>query len=285
MGVKMYSKIIINTLLVLLVCSAINSAFAAPGILQVVTRPGFWANDFPDRIIYLQHYYNYSADFNTPTGDVDFEQNLSLTRFFKPWHFGEEDQYQFIALLAIPAVDIEIDHDHFARGIADPLTYTSFGWNDVNKEHHIQVFTITRYPVGNSDLSAEAFAIMPGLAYERRWGNWMWDLSTGYWIEFERRGADSAKGQNFWEVNSALTYRTKSGLSLYVQGDYKNTGESEILGVKQNNDGDNFGAAIGAGYWLTQRLQLDAKLYKDISSDNEATDNGKSLNIRLAYVF
>lgn len=281
----MRTKLLKVALLPALLWGGIHSAQAEPGILQFVTRPGFWANDFPDTFIFLQNYINYKADLNTPAGDLDFDQNISLTRMFRPWHFGEENQYQFIQLVAIPYADVNVDHKDFVRGMADPVTFNAIGWNDPEKKHHVQLFNITRFPLGDSDLSTEAFAIMPGLAYEGRWGSWMWDVSTGYWHEFEQRGQNNVKGQDYWEVNSALTYRMESGLSIYTQADYRDTQESEVLGVKQGNAGHNFGVSIGAGYWLSPRLQLDAKYYVDLNSKNESVDNGNMINIRLAYVF
>lgn len=261
-----------------------HTAMAAPGILQLATRQGFWTNEFPDRFILLQHYRYVDGDAQTPAGKQDFTQHLSLTRLIDSWHFGDRDQYQLVMQGVLPYTSVSIGNTS-VNGLADPLTYTAFGWNNVDKTTHIQLFSIMRYPFGDSALTTDAFGNITGIGLQQRWGKLQLDASTGYWIEFDQQGASNTSGKSYWEINGILSYKVSDRVSVYNQWDYRDTDESEVAGVGQNDDGHNLGTAIGASYNFTPTFQIDAKGYTDIDNENEAVDEDISFNVRFLLVF
>lgn len=261
-----------------------NMAMAAPGILQLATRQGFWTNEFPDRFILLQHYRYVDGEINTPGGKQDLTQHLSLTRLIDSWHFGDRDQYQFVMQGVLPFTSLSVGNTNL-NGLADPLTYTAFGWNNQDKTTALQLFTIMRYPFGDSTLTTDAFGNFTGLGIQQKWGKLHLDAAAGYWSEFDQQGASNTSGKSYWEANGVLSYKFTNKFSLYNQWDYKNTEESTVLGVDQNDDGHNLGTAIGFGYNITPTFQIDAKGYTDLDNKNEGIDEDISFNVRFLLVF
>lgn len=285
MNRKKIVKSILCSLLLMLSCGS-SGVNAASGILQVVTRQGFWANDFSDDFLLLQHYYYLEGDNNTATGTFDFEQHLGLSRLIKPWHFGENNQYQYIFEGIVPLTSkTRASSNGRLSGLSDPFTYTSLGWNNPEKTDHVQLFSINRYPFGNENLSTDAYAIMPGVGYQHRWSEWLFDASFGYWKEFDTEGTKDTKGKDYYNLNGVVSYHPDSKLSFYTQADYKDTNESEVGDVGQDNEGHNLGLAIGVGYAFSSSFQVDVKVYRDIDSRNEAIDESTAINLRFFIEF
>ncbi|MDO8785053.1 MAG: hypothetical protein Q7J12_02435 [Syntrophales bacterium] len=76
------------------VCSTHN-ALAAPGLQQIANVAGSWANDYPDAFMFIQNVYYYWADeFADNQGNYidtnDTKVLMTISRFPKVWHFGDE---------------------------------------------------------------------------------------------------------------------------------------------------------------------------------------------------
>lgn len=280
---RSFNKFLLITAFFLLFYDS-HVVFAEPGIVQVATRQGFWTNEFPDKLIILQHYRHVDGEINLPSGSENYQQHLSLTRFINTWHFGDDNQYQYLLQGVLPLTSFNFGGTSLS-GMADPLIYTSIGWNNHAKTDHVTLFSITRVPFGDEELSTDAFANITGLAYERKWTRFMFEVSAGYWAEFDKEGTDTAKGKNYWEFNAIASYKWNSRFSFYNQWDYKITDESEVLGVKQDDDGYNYGTAIGVGYIVAPRFQIDAKAYTDLGNNDEQIEEDLTFNIRFAVIF
>lgn len=273
----------------------IPGASAAPGILQLATRDGFWNNQFPDKPIMLTHFYSYWADeFADSNGDTrdtdDTYVGLGILRLIKPWHFGDRNQFQYILEGILSVENLSIDTGDSATdisesGLYDPMIYTSIGWNNESKTTHLQLGMIGVTSWGDDDLHGtgdNSYKLMPLVAVEQQFGNFWIDASMGYFHYFDDLSASDTHGKDYFEVNVIPSYHI-GAVSIYVQGDYKLTQQSELYGNNQNDDGFNFAVAPGIGWWFRPDMQLNLKYVVDVDGENEL--QGQGLNLRFAWIF
>lgn len=292
-------KLALGLVILLSVLSATPS-WSAPGILQLASRGGFWANDFPDTAIFLQHYYAYRADrvWDASGNRADIQTlhlNASFSRVVRPWHFGAQDQFQYILEGIIPLYNISGEEDgsqpaFVKSGLGHPLVYSSLGWNNPDKTTHLQGALIWQLPLGDNELmqaigGGDNHAVMPLVAIEQRLGNLWFDGSLGYWYNFDDL-ATKEKLRDYFEVNGALSYRfsTPRAWWAYVQSDYTQYQEGkDAAGNGLNNDGFNWALAPGLGVAIRPNMTLDLKYAIDV--EGESTLSGSGLNLRLLWVF
>lgn len=279
-----------------------NPAWGFPGLLQLATRKGFWANDFPDGPLYLQHIYFYQTDeIWDGDGDTSDIQEISITaslnRLIYAWHFGNNDEYQYILEGIFPMWDVSgeanasLGADSFTEsGLGDPYLYTAVGWNNPEKTTHVQGALVWRFPLGDDDVMdalgfGNSHSVMPILAIEKRIDSIMIDASIGYMYNFEDLDTD-AKDRNYFEVNAIAGYNfsTRLPMWVYVQGDYTilDDGDDD-QGQSLNNDGFNITIAPGFGVAIRPNMTLDLKYAMDIDGENTLKGNG--LNLRFLWVF
>lgn len=293
------------SVLVFLLCVLCASpSWAFPGILQLASRAGFWANDFPDTTIFLQHFLYYKADkfWDADGNEVDIPDihlNASFTRLVRPWHFGDQNQFQYVLEGIVPMYNISGENGvigpdiqpAFAKsGIGHPLLYTSLGWNNPEKTTHLQGGLIWQLPLGDRELmqalgAGNNHSVMPLLGFEQRMGNLWFDGSLGYWYNFEALDTDE-KQRDYFEVNGALSYRFSAPLPwwFYVQSDYTLYQEGkDAAGNGLDNDGFNWAVAPGLGVAILPNMTLDLKYLMDV--DGESTLSGDGLNLRLLWIF
>ncbi|TYO98441.1 outer membrane putative beta-barrel porin/alpha-amylase [Geothermobacter ehrlichii] len=276
-------------------------AWSAPGLLQLASRAGFWANDFPDTAMLIQHFYHYSSDeIWVGDGEKQESQDLtieaSFTRLVRAWHFGEDKQYQYVLEGIVPLYNLSGEEtsrdagDNFSlSGLGHPLIYTSLGWNNPTKTTHIQSFLIWQVPVGDSDImnaiGGNNHALMPGLGVQERFGNIWLDGSVGYLYNFEDLDSD-AKARDVFEVNSSVSYRFSAPYPwwIYMQGDYTRYMEGDDEnGNNLGNDGHNYAIAPGIGACIRPNMTLDVKYTMDV--DGENTSKGNAINVRFFWAF
>jgi len=275
---------------------AAGSGWAFPGILQLASRSGFWANDFPDTAILLQHWYYYSADEMWDDGgdQIDINQtriNGSFTRLVRPWHFGADSQFQYVLEGIVPYYNISgeddsatpADESFAVSGVGDPMIYTSLGWNNPSKTTHLQGALIVNFPFGDEDVSLtdNAYAVMPLVAIEQRLGNVWLDASAGYWANFEDLRDNGNRNNDYFEVNGVVTYRFAKAW-IYLQADYTRYGESETDGKGNDDEGYNVMLAPAIGVAIRPAMTLDLKYGIDV--DGESTMKGRSFNLRFLWV-
>ncbi len=285
-------KLLVRLLLASMCVFYASTVFAFPGVMQLATRSGFFANDFPDTAIFLQHWYSWSGDeFFNKDGDEkslggDLNIEASFSRFIRPWHFGNRGQFQYLLEAVIPYYNISgLDGAVKAAGAGDPLMYTQLGWNNEAKTTHLQFALIVNFPFGDEDVSlnSNAYAIMPNIAFEQRMGAFKLDGSTGYWFNFDSLDDDDAKGQDYYEANLMGTYSVGK-FWAYLQGDYTKRKESKDgAGVDQGDDGFAIAIAPGVGYAIQPNMTLDVKYTMDV--DGENTNKGNAINLRYLWVW
>ncbi len=268
-----------------------SSVFAFPGILQLATRSGFFANDFPDTAIFLQHWYMWSGDtyLDEDGDDVDLGGDLhihaSFSRFIRTWHFGSENQFQYLLEGVVPYYNISSEAaGTAASGVGDPLMYTQLGWNSASKNTHLQAALIVNFPFGDDDVSlnGNAYAVMPVLAFEQRMGMFKLDGSLGYWYNFDSLQNSDSKGQDYFEGNLVGTV-TMGKFWAYAQGDYTKRKESETNGTDNGDDGYAIALAPGIGYVIQPTMTLDLKYTMDLKGEN--TLQGNAINLRYLWVW
>jgi len=276
-------------------------AWSAPGTLQLASRAGFWANDFPDTAMLIQHFYHYTNDeIWDGEGNKQESQDLtveaSFTRIIRAWHFGESNKYQYVLEGIVPLYNVSGEEtstgagDNFSvSGLGHPLIYTSLGWNNPSKTTHVQSFLVWQVPLGDRDVmnvvGSNNHAFMPGVAVQQRIGALWLEGSTGYMYNLEDLDSD-AKARDAFEVNAIASYRFSSTFPwwIYVQGDYTRylEGKDEI-GNDLNNDGYNYVVSPGIGVAIRPNMTLDVKY--DVDVDGENTSKGEGINLRLFWVF
>lgn len=276
---------------VLVVLAGAVPSWGNPGVLQLASRAGFWGNDFPDKFILLQHWYSYSSTeaFTSSGSQVGVDKvdvDASFTRIVRPFHFGEEKQYQFIVEGIAPVYHISKQgpHPFSTTGFGDPLLYSSFGWNNQKKTTHLQGGVIVSFPAGARDVSLtkEGYGIMPLLGFEQRFSKIWLDASTGYWHNTGSRVQSGDHANDYYEFNSTVSYRMHRSW-LYLQDDYTRRGQSRTAGVLNPDAGYNFLLAPGVGIALKPTITLDAKYDFDVAGKN--TLKGRAPNVRLLWVF
>ena len=284
-----------------------SSVFAFPGVMQLATRSGFFANDFPDTAIFLQHLYMWSGDeyFDQDGnkqdlgGGDELHIHASFSRFIRPWHFGDAGQFQYILEGIVPYYNLSSETgDAFGApgagivvsGVGDPLIYTQIGWNNPAKTTHLQFALVVNFPFGDEDVSlnGNAYALMPNLAFEQRMGAFKLDGSTGYWFNFDSLNDDGdAKGRDYYEANLMGTY-TIGKFWAYVQGDYTKYRKAKDANGNSADGpltGDGFAVAVapGIGYAIQPTMTLDLKYTMDV--DGENTLKGNAINLRYLWVW
>jgi hypothetical protein len=276
------------------------SASAFPGILQLASRAGFWYNQFPPGVL-MNHlyYYNFDEVFDEDGDDKDAADTDILAifnRFVHSWHFGERDKYQFVTEFIVPWYNVSIDDGptHFNEsGLGNPYTYTSIGWNNEAMTTHIQTFLIIEYPLGDehlqdAGLNHDNFSVMfPcfGITQYLMEGRLQFDLSGGYWHEFESLENDDTQYRPYIELNGCASYwLIPSKFYVGTQVDYTNwINESEIDDVDQDDDGYCLYAAGTLGWWVNNIHELTLKVGGDV--DGESTFKGIGVNFRWLWLF
>lgn len=273
----------------------ISTAWANPGILQIATRDGFFNNQFPDRLISLVHVYNYwadeLADGDGNTTDIDDTTvELGIVRLIKPWHFGDKKQYQYILEGIFSYENLTIEGADFASstnasGVFNPMMYTSLGWNNTDQITHLQAALIAVFPWGDDDLKAagdNSYQLMPLLAFEQQFGNFWIDGSLGFYHYFDDRSSTDTTGKSYFEINLIPSYHI-GPWSIYLQGDYKVTRESQLDGVDLDDDGYNLAIAGGFSWMFRPDMQLNLKYVQDVDGENEL--QGQGFNLRWMWIF
>lgn len=298
---RIVNFIYISLFIIIFFISSHILVYAAPGALQIASRSKFWANDFPDTLIILQHYYYYHAsksfDNDGKARDInDVVIHQTLTRLIRPWHFGNRDQYQYVIEGILPVVNFNIKNDNsgYKSGVANPMIYTSLGWNNSDKSTHLQLAAIWQIPLGDDDVvealngedSGKNHALMPLVAIEQRFGNLWIDASGGYWHNFKDLDSD-AKVSDYFELNGIVTYNFnnfKYPFWIYVQGDYtKYFSGDDKYGRDLDNEGHNYAVGPGAGIAIRPNITLDVKYHRDVEGKN--TLRGDGINVRLFWAF
>ena len=282
--------------LFLMIVGVNSSVWANPGILQTATRDGFFSNQFPDTLIVLTHAYFYSADeyadANGNKSDIaDTKVGLGMIRFVKPWHFGDNNQFQYILEGIMSQENIAIEGTDYASsinmsGICNPIIYTSLGWNNPQKTTHLQAALIAVFPWGDDDLHIntgdDSYQLMPLIAFEQQFGAFWIDGSMGYYHYFDDLSDTSTSGRDYFEINLIPSYHVDTW-SFYLQGDYTILQESEVDGIDQNDDGYNFAIGGGVSWMFRPNMQLNLKYVQDI--EGESVLQGQGFNIRLMWIF
>lgn len=272
-----------------------STAWSTPGILQTATRDGFFSNQFPDTLILLTHTYFYSADeFADANGNksdtADTKIGLGMARFIKPWHFGDNNQFQYILEGIVSQVNLSIEGTDYSSsinvsGIGNPMVYTSLGWNNLQKTTHLQAALIAACPWGDEDLKnpgEDSYQLMPLIAFQQQFGSFWIDGSMGYYHYFDDLGATSTSARDYFEINMIPSYHV-GPWSFYLQGDYTVRQESKVDGIGQNDDGYNFALGGGISWMFRPNMQLNLKYIKDIDGENELQGHG--VNLRLMWIF
>jgi hypothetical protein len=296
---KFLSLIVFFVMLLLMLYKPL---LAAPGALHLVSGPGFWANDLPDRFIFLEHLYYYHAgkmfNGNGHTENIkDTNVVLSLHRFIKPWHFGENDKFQIVAEGILNQYDyfnIHNDGKNSKTAMANPIVLSRLGWRNTENTTHLSIACAWQIPLGDEDLvkalnggnGGNNHAIIPFATYEQRWDNFWLDASTAYWHNFEDLDSN-AQVQDYYEFNLAFSYQFhnfKIPIILYAQGDYVKYFEGEnIHGIDLHNKGHNFAVGPGIRFLFSHRFAVDVKYTRDIEGKN--TLRGDSLNTFIEFIF
>ncbi|WP_373499951.1 transporter [Desulfococcus sp.] len=273
-----------------------STAWAAPGILQIATRDGFFSNQFPDTLITLTHTYFYWADeYADADGNesdiADTDVALGIVRLIKPWHFGDSNQFQYILEGIFSMENLSIEGADYASsfnesGIWNPMLYTSLGWNNEKKTTHLQAALIAVAPWGDDDLKINpgdnSYQVMPILAFQQQFGNFWIDGSMGYYMYFDDLSSTNTSGRDYFEINIVPSYHL-GNWSFYLQGDYRALQESKVDGVELNDDGYNVSLCGGVGWFFRPDMQLNLKYEQDI--DGESDLQGQGFNLRWMWIF
>lgn len=279
----------------------VYSAWAGPGLLQMATRPGFWANDFPEGPLLLQHLYCYQYD---KTWDDDGHKQdsqdttvtASFTRIINVKHFGEDNKFQYVVEGIVPLYNVSVEEsssgagDNFSiSGMGHPFIYNALGWNNPTKTTHLTGYVLAQIPLGDSDImeamGSNSYALEPGIAMQQRLGNFWIEGTVGYMFNFEDIDSDAKAGDSF-EVNMIATQHFSATYPwwIYVQADYIHFLEDEDdNGNDLGNDGYNYTIAPGIGIAVRPTITLDIKYAMDI--DGENTAKGQAINFRLLWKF
>jgi len=265
---------------------------AAPGLLQTASRAKFWCNDFPDTLLFLQNVYVYRSDeYADSTGkniDInDTEVFLTLSRFIRPWHFGNRNQFQYIleGILVYQNIHIEKDNRSDKDGIGDPIIYQSFGWNNASKTTHLTIALVSLFPLGDNELRGigdDSIRIMPLFAWLQRIGSVWLEACVGYYHYFDERHHHNTYGKDYFEYNAIVSYHFNKW-HVYLQGDYKDTRESKYRGVNMHDNGYNVALSAGLACSIGKNMELNLKYVQDVDGKDEL--QGQGLNFRLAYFF
>lgn len=271
-----------------------GAASASPGLMQLAVRSGFWSNQFPDTAIMLQHlYYNtYDEvwDGNGNKQDVAKTKiTANFTRLIRPWHFGDEKQYQFILEAILPFANVSWEEEGatpsgHVSGMMDPMLYLSLGWNNPAKTTHVQGAVVAFVPVGDTDLSTDAWAFQPIVALQQHIGSmFQIDASLSYQIETKKLDGSDDKGRNYFEFNFIPSVKFGGGWDVFGQYDYVKYQESETAGRGNSDDGFNHCVALGINNWFRPNMQLGIKFEKDIDGENTPASQG--FNMRFLWIF
>jgi hypothetical protein len=274
---------------------------AAPGIIQLATRSGFWGNDFPDGPLFLQHVYYYSFDevWDNKGKDIDIPDSsvtATFSRLIGVSHFGADNQYQYVIEAILPYYNFSMEESSSSAndslhesGFGHPFFYNSIGWNNPAKTTHLTAYLAAQIPVGNSDvmdiMGNNSWALLPGVSIQQRFGTFQIEGSLAYWYNFEDLDSD-ARGNDYFEANIIATKKFAATYPwwIYLQGDYTNYQESDDdEGHGLNDDGYNWTVAPGIGVAIRPNITLDLKYAIDV--DGESTTKGQAFNFRVLWKF
>lgn len=293
---KKYFIATLNILLffALAVCST-PSALAAPGLQQIANVPGSWANDYPDTFMFIQNVYYYWADeFADNQGNYidtnDTRVLMTISRFPKVWHFGDEKQFQCLleGILIFKNISVkrgDPDTADSVSGLSDPGFYPGVGWNNRSKTTHLTVGCPIFFPVGDDKLRGigdDSYRVMPLIGWEQRIGNVWLDSVIAYFHYFDDLKDDDTHGRDYFECNVIVSYHIRKW-RLFLQGDYKKTEQSQYYGVHQNDDGYNIALGPGIAWIIKPNIELDLKYDADVDGKNEL--QGQGVNIQFLWVF
>ena len=276
-------------------------AWAGPGILQLATRSGFWATDFPDGPLFLQHIYSYHFDQiwdgNGHTVDIpDSSMTAAFSRLIGVSHFGDRKQYQFVIEGILPFYNFSMEAsspgagDNFSRsGVGHPFIYTALGWHTPSKNTHWNGYVAVQVPVGDDDImnviGHNAWALLPGVSLQQRFGAFQIEGSIAYWLNSEDLDSD-ARGNNYFEANviGTLHLGTTTPWWIYLQADYTDYQASrDGQGHHLDDSGYNWALAPGVGVAVRPNITIDVKFAFDI--DGESTSKGRAVNLRVLWKF
>ncbi|MBI5013969.1 MAG: transporter [Deltaproteobacteria bacterium] len=284
--------------------ASVGGAWASPGLMELAVRSGFWSNQFPDTTIMLQHlYYNqYDKAWDDggdkqDTGIGKVKVTANFTRLIRPWHFGDQKQYQFILEAILPFANASWDGDTgvdagFQSGMMDPMLYLAQGWNNADKTTHVQAALVVRFPFGNDTdrglgvplLATDAYAFQPILAIQQHFGSmFSVDGSLSYQIETKQLNGSENKGKNYFELNLIPSVNLGSGWDVFVQYDYVNYQKSQTGGEDNDDAGYNHCVALGVDNWFRPNMQLGLKFEQDVKGKNTAKSQG--FNLRYLWIF
>jgi len=267
------------------------AASATPGLMELAVRSGFWSNQFPDTTIMLQHlYYNTYDQVWDDGGDKQdvgkTKITANFTRLIRPWHFGDQKQYQFILEAILPFANVSFEGEPtggHVSGILDPMIYLAQGWNNPGKTTHVQAALVIRAPWGDTDLTNNAWAFQPILAVQQSFGMFSIDASASYQIETNTLEGDENRGRNYLELNFIPSFNLGGGWDVFMQGDYTKYMKSRTHGDSNDDAGYNVCAALGVNNWFRPNMQLGIKGEYDIKGKN--TPASKGFNLRYLWIF
>ncbi len=300
MNIKRITVSLSSVLIVVLVLGGLR-AWAGPGIIQLATRSGFWANDFPDGPIFLQHVYYYTFDqvwdrdgdeVDTPDAHV----TATFSRLIGVTHFGDHKQFQYVIEGIVPFYNFSMEesshgaHDNFSKsGIGHLLFYNSLGWNNPSKTTHLTAYLAAQLPVGDRDvmkvMGSNSWALLPGVSFQQRFGTFWVEGSMAYWFNCEDLDSD-AKGNDYFEFNIIATKHFTAPLPwwLYIQTDYTRYQQSDdVDGHGNHDDGYNWALAPGIGVAVRPNITIDVKYALDL--DGKSTTKGQGVNLRILWKF
>lgn len=268
-------------------------AWAGPGLIELAVRSGFWTNQYPDKAIMLQHiYYNAFDQVRDDDGDeIDVAKTrltANFTRLIRPWHFGDEKQYQVVLEAIVTYANLSFEKTvespaGHVSGMMDPLLYTSVGWNNHEKTTHVQGAVITRAPLGNTDLTTDAWAFQPILALHQKLPKvFQFDGSLSYQLEADTLDGARNRGKDYLELNGIVA-SVFGPTDVFVQGDYTKYEETRSGGVGNGDSGFNTLLAVGVNYYFRPNMQIGLKLEKDLTGKNTSASHG--FNLRYLWIF
>jgi hypothetical protein len=293
----MMAGLLMTSSLLLTVCPA----GAAPGIIQLATRSGFWGNDFPDGPMFLQHvyYYNFDEAWDDNGDEIDMPDSsvtATFSRLIGVSHFGADNQYQYVIEAIVPFYNFSMEgssssanNNLHQSGVGHPLIYNSVGWNNSSKTTHLTAYIAAQVPVGDSDImdimGNNSWAMLPGFSMQQRFGTFLLEGSLAYWYNFEDLDSD-ARGKDYFEANFIATKKFAATYPwwVYLQTDYtKYQASDDSEGHDRGDDGYNWAVAPGLGIAVRPNITIDLKYAIDI--DGENTSKGQALNLRVLWKF
>lgn len=271
-----------------------HSALAAPGLQHIANIEGAWANDYPDKSMFIQNVYYYWADefADSQGNDIDIPDTrvlMSISRFPRVGHFGDERQFQWFleGVLIFKNISIETGDPNTASsisGLSDPIFYPGIGWNNRSKTTHLALGCPIFLPVGDDklrEIGDDSYRVMPLIGWEQRRGNVWLDAVIAYFHYFDDLKDDDTHGRDYFECNVIVSYHFQKW-NVLLQGDYKKTEQSRYYGVDKNDDGYNIAVALGITWAIKPNIALNLRYDVDVDGKNEI--QGQGLNLEFFWI-